>query len=206
MGCRRGCFRRSCPGRGRSTRAAGPARHCPPTRARVPRGSTNATESGMAGCGPGPFAPGEDDGNGRRVRERAVDQRGVRVVARGRWRGDPTAWPAAMATSHSSVLVTSVVATGRAESGHGSGVGRRGPGDAMPTSPGRARKRRGGNAAGTRARTPEPCASGLFSGPEPQLLVRVRSRRGSRRSQWRCSAAGLKASVSDMVKPWMVPG
>lgn len=29
---------------------------------------------------------------------------------------------------------------------------------------------------------------------------------GSRRSQWRCSAAGLKASVSDMVKPWMVPG
>jgi hypothetical protein len=55
-------------------------------------------------------------------------------------------------------------------------------------------------------RTPEPCTSGLVSGPEPQLLARVRSRRGNRRSQWRCSAEGLKASVSDMVKPWMVPG
>lgn len=56
------------------------------------------------------------------------------------------------------------------------------------------------------ARTPEPCTSGWVSEPEPQLLARVRSRRGSRRSQWCCSAAGLKASVSDMVKPWMVPG
>ncbi|PFG97388.1 hypothetical protein A8924_4824 [Saccharopolyspora erythraea NRRL 2338] len=36
--------------------------------------------------------------------------------------------------------------------------------------------------------------------------ARARWRRESRRSQWRCSAAGLKAAVSDMVKPWMVPG
>ena len=55
-------------------------------------------------------------------------------------------------------------------------------------------------------RTPEPCTSGLVFEPEPQLLARVRSRRGSRRSQWRCSAEGLKASVSDIVKPWIVPG
>lgn len=42
--------------------------------------------------------------------------------------------------------------------------------------------------------------------PEPQRLVRARSKRGSRRSQWRCSPEALKASVSDMVKPWIVPG
>ena len=39
-----------------------------------------------------------------------------------------------------------------------------------------------------------------------QLVGRVLPSRNSRRSQWRCSAAGLNASVSDMVKPWMVPG
>lgn len=43
------------------------------------------------------------------------------------------------------------------------------------------------------------CCAGRLSAPQP--LVRVRPRRGSRRSQWRCSAAGSKASVSDMVKP-----
>jgi hypothetical protein len=57
-------------------------------------------------------------------------------------------------------------------------------------------------------------ASGGTAGPTvapycpwpPGPAGRQRSRRGSRRSQWRCSAAGLKASVSDMVKPWTVPG
>lgn len=52
----------------------------------------------------------------------------------------------------------------------------------------------------------QPCTSGLVSEPEPQLLASVRSRRGSRRSQWRCSPAGSKASVSAMVNPWTVPG
>lgn len=43
-------------------------------------------------------------------------------------------------------------------------------------------------------------------GAGPQLLPGVPARRGSRRSQWRRSPAGSKASVSDMVKPWTVPG
>jgi hypothetical protein len=38
------------------------------------------------------------------------------------------------------------------------------------------------------------------------VCFRVRPRRGSRRSQWRCSPAGSKASVSDVVNPWTVPG
>lgn len=40
----------------------------------------------------------------------------------------------------------------------------------------------------------------------PQLLSSLRSRRESRQSQWRFSPEALKASVSDMVKPWTVPG
>lgn len=62
-----------------------------------------------------------------------------------------------------------------------------------------------------RSRTASRCSvrppvTASTGGPEPQPVVRVRPRRGSRRSQWRCSAAGLKASVSDIVKPWTVPG
>jgi hypothetical protein len=76
-----------------------------------------------------------------------------------------------------------------------------------PASGGRSGRR--GPARHRRSR--RGCARGSTSGlvseaPEPQLLARVRSRRGSRRSQWRCRAEGLKASVSDMVKPWTVPG
>ncbi|RPK86139.1 hypothetical protein EES45_00425 [Streptomyces sp. ADI97-07] len=53
---------------------------------------------------------------------------------------------------------------------------------------------------------PEACAYSSVSEPESQLLTRARSRSGSRWSQWRLSPAALKASVSDMVKPWAVPG
>jgi integrase len=83
---------------------------------------------------------------------------------------------------------------------------------------------RGQDATLERLRVDRQLEEALTHGPDPLHLAevfgldektrggtgfsppKVRSRRGSRRSQWRCRAEGLKASVSDIVKPWTVPG